>query len=461
VNPINQLAAKLWIRPYNDYWTGLTANYNRYRSDGTNHPSRESLRLTTRANYSYRDLSLSLGAGYLREKKLRGGENGLGTTKDRGEALAEINFNFDYNFRLVAYSSLRLERVDRSFSGRDTKGRRDYLENGVKGSWEHYSNNFGANLWLQSTLLHDRLGSMSPFTNRKERLGMAVNKLWYHPGGGFEMELYQRYRRGRLGERRYLPELALTYSPLDYHYIVLRAGRAGAYRNPLLNDDHLSYTLRTHDLAAPLRTEDFWRYGVKIVGNVKRQYSYYVQAVHRDYQRYTTVSYSPDDRLVVGQQGDVQRTTVAAEVNARLLEHSERWTGLMLSINYRYDKLEAPVDEGMLLPARHALWTRATQTFALGGDPDLALQTKVGYLWVAGLEPPGTETSLPAARTRLDVSARLRYKRNFVALRGEQLLRDQPLYGAGLDGASGLPLGSEFATLGGRWVTLTFGVGLP
>jgi|GEM_PF-3228734 len=461
----DQLAAQVILRPENYYWSGLGVHYNRNRfrvdtdTDGRlDRPDRENLRVETHGQYQRDEFNASMGADYLREETRRGGPEGIVAKRERVGTMAKIGYNGLRNLRLLTFANLRLERVDRSFAGRMTDGRRSYLDSGVKASWRNNRDDIGSVLKLHNVRIYDRLGTSSRFADRKEILNLIGHELKYRPGGGTEISLEQHYRHGRLGERRYLPNLALVYAPFAKHLITLRAGRAGAYRNPLLNDDHLSYTLRTREQVEPLRTEDFLRYGVELNGE-GNSISYSVQAVRRDYRNYTTVVYAPADRLVMSQRGGVRRTTVAGEVNLHLWRDDHYHPGLVISANYRYDELEAATTEGMLLPARHSLWTRATHTFYPGGNEDWTLQTKVGYLWVAGVQSLSGETTLPA-RTRLDASARLRYKRGFVAVRGEQLLRDRPLYGAGVDGMQRLPLGSEFATLGGRWVTLAFGVGL-
>jgi len=57
-------------------------------------------------------------------------------------------------------------------------------------------------------------------------------------------------------------------------------------------------------------------------------------------------------------------------------------------------------------------------------------------------------------------SARLRFKSYWFALRGEQLLRREAFTAYGFDAFSpgeNIPLGNEFATLGGRYLSIAVG----
>ncbi|MEM6772785.1 MAG: hypothetical protein AAF597_19560, partial [Bacteroidota bacterium] len=62
-------------------------------------------------------------------------------------------------------------------------------------------------------------------------------------------------------------------------------------------------------------------------------------------------------------------------------------------------------------------------------------------------------------RSRLDASVRVQFKDYWIAFRGDQLLREVPLFAYGFDPLADddLPLGNAFSTLNGRRFSVAAG----
>ena len=457
----NQLAGRAIWNPGTSGWKGVDLRYvDRARPGEADKNSRRSF--FTASGYSTdfgtSRFSATVNGTLLRERRLRGDPDGLTTQLRRYQGNAKVSYRRNAFFARAGYV-LREEGADHVFHDRALNaGRR----RGEASLYANFSDPYGDLYFTGLTLafLHtnDRLGGTEIENERKDRTWMGTHNF------GFDVEwakltVGQQVRFSNVEPGRYLPSVHLAFYPIHKQEILFSWGRGGDYRDPLLNDHHLAYTTRRYE-TTNLISEDVWRHGVEIHGSY-RWFHYTVQYVGANYGRYTAVDFVPDGNLLsVRQLSGVRRTTAETELGARFRLGNKYGNWLRLSFNYRYDDLRLPEPAGVLLPAPHAAWLRARATFKFGeGNNAWYLNPEASFMWLSVGETNAAAAALPAdARSRLDAGIQLTHKRYVLALRGEQILRADPIYGQGTDAFSGLPLGSEYTTPGGRMATLTFGV---
>lgn len=301
-----------------------------------------------------------------------------------------------------------------------------------------------------------------PFLREEEQVAFTTGvQLDYYP---IRLAVDGQYRYQRMDEDRFLPSVQLHgYADRGQLNLTLFGNRGGAYRNPLLSEEHLSYTEREL-VTTEVQTEDFWRYGVELQSNY-RAINFNVEAVQRDYRRYTVVRYTEAGQVAVDQVEEAQRATVSGEVSYRL-EKGNR-TSLGVSANYRYDYTDFANTDGTLLPSRHAAWARVTASQRLGIENQWKLGGSASYL--RANTPVQVPVGIGLSRERLDVDVRLDFQPTkggayFLALRGEHLTADgtnalSPSLGVDSEAFGGLPVGNVAGVLGGRRFTLAFGAG--
>ena len=289
----------------------------------------------------------------------------------------------------------------------------------------------------------------------------AAAQVTYYP---LRLEVEQQYRYQKLDGERWLPSVQLHgYADEARLNLTVFGNRGGAYRNPLLSEEHLSFTER-EVVTTDLKTEDFWRYGLELQSNYK-QVNFNVEAVQRDYRRYTTVRYTSVGEISIGQVDDARRATVTGEVSCRL--SSIHRTELRASANFRYDFTDLSNTEGLLLPARHAGWVRVQAEHKLGDSELLGLSGGVSFMRTSAPVQVPVGQGLSRSRLDLDIRLDIRPKKAgsyFLALRGEQLTADgdgvlSPTFGVDDEALGALPVGNMAGLLGGRWFSLAFGAG--
>lgn len=366
-----------------------------------------------------------------------------------------------YDVKFFSKVNATAEYVDRNFGERLTDGRRltGVLVAGAKSDYSNKSIRWEAT--LEALHREDRLDAPDIRLREREQF-VAANGHFFWDVAPFRLTLNQQLRSSDLDGLHYRPHLQAAWFSIDDQVIITGLlNRGGGYRNPLLTQEHLGFTNRNYQLG-DLPTEDFWRWGATGQAALwSRTLLIDVQALRFHYRKYIGVVYSPQNELWVGNLGEGQQSILATQVIFSPKFLGWRTATPTLQLNYRYHEQDFTSSAERLLPARHSWWLHLGVPIAFGPwDERWEISPTVSYLQqspASGLSP---EREM-MGRNRLDASLRVQYKEYWIALRGDQLLRDEPLFAHGFDPSSGedIPLGNAFSALTGRRFSVAVGFG--
>lgn len=462
-----QQAFSLALRP--SRYNSLSANFSYFRDDrfrdanddGRNDLSpRRNIHTDISGSWNAGDYSGSTCLQYFQENGQRQGRLDQDLQKI---GLNQHNALRHYGLEYFLNVSLNAEHVDRSFSNRTHQHRRltSCLQLGIRP--DHY--NSGGISWQGSIdLLHREDRLQLPGINREEREQfIAASGEFSYDLSPFRFRYNQQLRASRTDSLTYRPNAQIVWhTRLADLYLTGIVNRGGGYRNPLLSDGHLAFSLREYQLGE-LRSEDFWRRGFSLQAKPAEHFELDAQAFYFTYDRYTAVRYTDANELRINQVSGTTRRLLAAQASYVLpLELTGRDDHPAVYFNYRYDELRPENAAGMLLPARHAAWVRLEVPLMIGySDRQWANTFSLSYLRQSGVQGLKNDATPLPARDRLDASLKTKYKDYWLALSGEQLLHRESRSAYGFDPlgeGENIPLGSEFSTILGSRFTVSIGV---
>lgn len=428
--------------------------------DANDFNNRRTLFLTANQRWSNRSYNGNVNLLLLDEENtFQGGEQALRTSNRRYQLTSNHHFDTG-DVKLFAGLWASAENFDRNTSLRNHDGRRlsGVVTTGVR-------NNRYRNIhWSASAdLVHtdDRLVTPNLFLNRQERY-IALNGSVKYNYNALRIQLHQQLRSGANDVWQYRPNLRLgLYNPERNLRLQGVVSRGGGYRNPLFSDAYTANTNRRYDIDS-LATEDFWRTGITGKADLlSKDLQLDFQAIHFNYTTFTTLRYATNNRLAIENQPDVSRKLLSAQATYILPVRIFNRRRPSISLNYRYDELDLPDAEGILLPARHSILVRLSAVGEGGGYKDRwIIHPTVSYLRQGKVR--GLAEDLNEGRSRLDATLRVQYRSYWIAFSGEQLLRKGPFFAYGFDTSmeGNFPLGNTFSALAGRSFTVSAGVGI-
>lgn len=428
------------------------------RNDGT---TRNSTLVKLDGNWSKRQYSGSADLRYLRDNTER--RSIFGNEQER------IDFRTDHSLKLnnvSFFAKLKYidERADRSFTSRQLNARRQTTSVAIGMSDYESLDRITYGINLSGLDRRDELTGPGLTYRQPERLYTFTTHFRYdvYP---FRLYFNQQLLNSEIDGTRWRPNLrAIWFFANESMYATALFNRGGGFRNPLLSDAHLGYSLRNYELT-DLQSEDFWRSGLlyqaKPMGYNRLVVD--LQAIYFDYRRFTSVRYADEGRMSI-RQGSANRRLLVAEVRYRPEFVRLGAAHPTLYFNYRYDDLRLADPDGALLPARQAAWLRLNVPYRKYNSRDAwRYNLEVSYMIQSAVEGLEEELVPDTGRSRLDFSLRVDFRQYWVALRGEQLLRNEPLTAYGFDPLGGegeIPLADEFSTLTGRRFTLAAGIAI-